>query len=348
MIAIGKNILPISGGKGGIGKSVIAANLAISLALNAKRLHRRVIVMDCDFGSSNLSSLLNITNQSVSLRDFLLNGKSKLNDIVLGTHIDSLKVINSRNNPVDWYELLYSQRMRLIRHIMKLEADYIILDLGAGTANNVIDFFLISDEGIVVLNPEPCSVLSTYNLLKKCIYRKLAMEFRGEERGREIVSVVLQWINGFDFQRSYSLLNLYERIDKIDKQISERVANILKEFRPKLIVNKVEKKRELEFGSWFKSSVKQRLGIDLDYIGFIYYSDEVKISTKKLKTVFEEFPAGTTVKCLDSIAKNILGIEKGKWYDCTSDIQLFKVSDGGLKKMGKALGQEWKVFYSKS
>src|SRR3990172_6767785 len=81
-------ILTIGGGKGGGGKSVIAANLAVAFALNSNR----VIIVDADLGAANLHAILGINSPSFVLRDFIFNGYP-LKDILINTNVNNLRLI---------------------------------------------------------------------------------------------------------------------------------------------------------------------------------------------------------------------------------------------------------------
>ena len=84
-----RTIIPIASGKGGVGKSFIAANLAIALA----KLGKQVIVADLDFGGSNLHTCLGIHNTNPGIGDFLRARYSKLEDLLVETENENLKLL---------------------------------------------------------------------------------------------------------------------------------------------------------------------------------------------------------------------------------------------------------------
>ena len=89
------NIIPVGGGKGGVGKSIVSTNLAVGIALSGQK----VVLIDGDFGASNLHALLGINHPPYGFQDFFLNSKSS-DSLLIETGISNLKFISSAgDNP---------------------------------------------------------------------------------------------------------------------------------------------------------------------------------------------------------------------------------------------------------
>lgn len=142
-------ILPIGGGKGGSGKSFLSGSLAVLLA----REGFRTLVIDVDLGAANLHTIIGVTHPRLSLSDFINKRVSNLADTIIATPTPLLFMISGAMNNLDIANLAHEQKMKVLRHIVKLPYDYILLDLGAGTSFNTLDFFMISDHGIFVTTP---------------------------------------------------------------------------------------------------------------------------------------------------------------------------------------------------
>lgn len=164
-----KVTIAIGGGKGGVGKTLIAANLGIMLA----REGNRVILVDLDLGGANLHTCLGVELSKHTLSDFIQKDVDDLNDILMDTPINNLKLISGAQDILDIANLKYTQKIRFISKLKDLDADYVILDLGAGTSFNTLDFFLTSDIGLITLVPEPTSIENVYRFIKSAFYRKL-------------------------------------------------------------------------------------------------------------------------------------------------------------------------------
>ncbi len=163
------NIWPIGGGKGGTGKSFLTSNLSIWLAKKGYK----TLLIDADLGAANLHTMLGITDQGKSLSDFLNKKVQTLAETVIETGIPNLYLISGSRNNLDMANMAYQQKMKIFRAISELSYDFILLDLGAGTAFNTIDFFLISDSGIFVTTPEPTSIENVYRLIRAVYARKI-------------------------------------------------------------------------------------------------------------------------------------------------------------------------------
>src|SRR5512139_350290 len=139
-----KTIWAIGGGKGGSGKSFITANVGICLS----QLGARVILIDADLGGANLHTFLGITPPTASLSDFIKRRVLDLNDVLIPTVIPNLRLLTGAQDLLTATDSKTFQRRKLLRSIQGLESDYILVDLGAGNAVSVLDFFLMSDGGI--------------------------------------------------------------------------------------------------------------------------------------------------------------------------------------------------------
>ena len=164
-----KQIWAVGGGKGGTGKTVVAASIGILLAKAGKR----VIIIDADLGGANLHTCLGIRHPSTTIADFLLKKVNSLNELLLDTPIKNLRLISGANDFLTIANIPFAQKQKLMRYIKNLDSDYVILDLGAGTSFNVLDLFLISDSNILVVMPEPTSVENAYRFIKCAILRRL-------------------------------------------------------------------------------------------------------------------------------------------------------------------------------
>ncbi|HCF59957.1 MAG TPA: ATP-binding protein, partial [Myxococcales bacterium] len=163
-------VLAVGGGKGGIGKSLIASNLGIELA----RRGNRVVLIDADLGGANLHTCLGMELPKVTLSDYINRRVAKLEEVLVPTTVANLSLVSGALDALDVANPKYAQKLKLLRNFQALDVDYAILDLGAGTNYNVLDFFLIADHGLLVLVPEPTSVENGYRFIKAAFFRRLA------------------------------------------------------------------------------------------------------------------------------------------------------------------------------
>ena len=136
-----------------------------------------------------------------------------------------------------------SQKNRLIRQLRKQEADYLILDLGAGTSMTTVDFFLLSSEGILITTPNLTAILNAYLFLKNAVFRLLSRSFPRKSPGRTIIEEISA--DPGALQRIY-LPTVFEKLKTADPENFERFNRLYRVFRPKLIMNMVEKPDHLQ------------------------------------------------------------------------------------------------------
>jgi flagellar biosynthesis protein FlhG len=155
------SVLAITSGKGGVGKTNIAANLSVSLAAS----NQRVILMDADLGLGNLDVLMNI--QTRYNLTHVVSGKRTLEEI---THVGpcGVEVICGGSGIESLANLGHFQRQRLLDEMQTLQnrADLIVIDTGAGIHTSVIAFCLAADQTLVVTTPEPTAITDAYAMIK--------------------------------------------------------------------------------------------------------------------------------------------------------------------------------------
>lgn len=156
-----ERILAVASGKGGVGKSSIALNLALDLA----RRGRLTYLLDADFGMANAGILAGI--QPRWHMGHLLSGERTIEEIVARGPWD-LGILSGASGLEELANLSADQRRLLGRQMSGFQArlDYLVVDTGAGISSNVISFVLRADQALVVATPEPTSLADAYGLIK--------------------------------------------------------------------------------------------------------------------------------------------------------------------------------------
>ena len=167
-----ERIIAVGGGKGGVGKTLMAANLAVTIA----RSGRSVVCVDCDLGAANLHTNFGLVSVKRTLADFLYRRVSSLSDLLIPTGVPNLSIIPGSGAVPGAANIAHAQKLKLIRHLRTLDTDVVILDIGAGVAFNTIDLFCAADVGVVVCSPQLPSVQNVYSFLKSVVYRSIQLE----------------------------------------------------------------------------------------------------------------------------------------------------------------------------
>lgn len=289
-----KKIITVGGGKGGVGKTIMTASLGVGLAA----MGYEVVLVDADFGGANLHTAMGVVDPEYTFLDYYAMQRDSLEDILLPTPIKNLQIISGAGGTLGMANPKYSQKLRLLEELRTIEADFIILDLGAGSSFTVIDFFLAVNEGVLVTTPEPTAVQETFDFLKICLMRKLHRTFKDAP---DILAALE--LNGVDnlSQLPVPVSKLQDRIREIDPNASAILETVLEEFRPKLILNQVMKDEEIKEGLALKTAAAELLSIDLDYLGYIHHDNGIRNSVNGLRPFIIDNPRSQAAQDLAKI-----------------------------------------------
>lgn len=294
---LNKNIWSVAGGKGGTGKTILSANLGIGMAV----LGYKVILMDGDLGAPNLHNYLRIKKPKSTLDNFLKKDVKNLSDVILETPHENLRFISGGTSLVGAANIHYAKKMQLIRHINNLNADLIIVDLGAGISNNTVDFFNISTQGLVISNPEPNANQDAYFFLKNAVYRRIKAYARENEDFKTAFNDYIDKSgNGvFEIPKFLNFLQSYSTKTYRDFD------NFLSEFHPRLIMNKLRRSGQKQDGIWFVNLVKTFLAIDVEFIGKLKFDKRIILSSEKIFPFILHYPNARITRNLYSILNDL-------------------------------------------
>ncbi len=272
------NIIAVAGPKGGVGKSVICANLSIALA----ELGKRVIAVDLDFGASNLHALLGFTNFTYSLNDFFQNRVKKLSDIVSDTNIENLKIIRGGDAP-GMANIMYQKKAKLIRHLLSLNSDIIILDLAPGISYNVLDFSLIAKDLLLVTTPELTSLMNSYSFIKAAVFRKLSFFFK--RSGSFELLELLEKAKDFENYPLKTMEDFFQEAQKLNPAVADSAKAIISNLRPLIIVNRIRAENDKRVGKVIQRMLRVYLGIESPLVMTVREDASVANALVKMKPV---------------------------------------------------------------
>jgi flagellar biosynthesis protein FlhG len=294
-----KKIWAIGGGKGGVGKSLVSANVAICLAL----MGNKVVAVDLDLGGANLHTCLGLPIPQVTLSDYVSKRITNFEDLLVSTPINNLKIISGAQDELGMANLKHMHKNQIISKLHELDADYILFDLGAGTAFNTIDFFITADKGVLVVLPEPTSIENTYRFIKSVFYRRLKMV----EGVGEIEHLITESMNAkLAHGGTTSPADLVRRISEANPEIGVRVRNEMAHFRPNLIINQVRSQADIDIGYSIQSICRKYFGIEMTFPGYLDYDQSVWQSARKRKPLLIEYPDSKLVNNFDRIVNRMI------------------------------------------
>ena len=263
-------ILAIGGGKGGAGKSVFSTIMAFWLA----RTGHRTVLMDIDLGGANLHTLLGIKSPNRTLNDFITRKFSELEDICIDTSEKNLRLISGASDVLTLANPHFSQKVKLITHLSRLDADYVVLDLGAGTSFNVLDFFLIAHKKIIVLTPEPTSIQNAYIFVRNTAYRKLSRLSNKNPSLQALVKIAMDPKNVLKIRTIKELFMFIEESD--DKNIIEVLKKEIGNIHLGVVTNMVKNEKEENAGRIVQIVAEKYLTIPSTNLGCVSYDKQIR------------------------------------------------------------------------
>ncbi|NDY41565.1 MinD/ParA family protein [Dissulfurirhabdus thermomarina] len=296
-LSAGPRIWAVGGGKGGVGKSVITANIAIALA----REGHRCVLVDADLGGANLHTLMGISGPERTLADFIARAAPTLDDVAVETAVPGLRLISGALAQPDGANLGYAQKMKIFRHLKTLRADFVLLDLGAGSAFNTLDFFLAAQEGVLVIVPSPTSIENAYHFIKAAYHRKVRTACRDPRVALALETALKATGNG----RFRSPRDLVAGVAARDPEAGRLLQAEARTLAPRLIVNQVRKPREQELGHGIATACRDFFGIDVRYLGHIRNDDAVWESVQARRPTLEAFPESPFSRSVREIARRL-------------------------------------------
>ena len=194
-------VIAITSGKGGVGKTSIAINMAIAYAQTGKK----VILIDCDMGMANVNVMMGIMPQYNLIH--VINGQKKMSEIIQNTEF-GIKFVAGANGFSKIANLSSQELDNFAKQFNTLgDADIIIIDTGAGVADNVLKFIAAADEVFVVTTPEPTAITDAYEIIKiittelnkgiqlNLIVNRAKNAAEGKRISERIINIVGQFLN---------------------------------------------------------------------------------------------------------------------------------------------------------
>ena len=256
-------IYPVGGGKGGVGKSFIAASLGALLA----RRGRKVVLVDLDLGASNLHTFLGIKNPKGGLERYLSKKVTSLERAATPTAVPNLFTITSLHCTFEIANLFYTQKQKIITAIRNLPFDSVLLDLGPGTNYNTLDFFLTSNTGLLVLTPELPSIENSFRFIKAVYLRKLKQIIKRNAFNAAVKSAAAELSSSES--KTDDLINLVLQSDPEKKDF---LKDELSRLRFKLILNQFQKTSDPNLGGKLEAVCNRHFYSRFEFLGNIRHS----------------------------------------------------------------------------
>lgn len=305
------NILPIASGKGGVGKSAVSVNVAVSLAQKGKK----VILCDFDFGGANLHTLLGLKNNQAGMGNFIYRQIADLDTLLQETGIENLQFIAGDCLFPGTANMDFFMKKKIMKDLTVLPADYVILDLGGGSNYNTLDFFLLTYNSLLVTSPEITSIMNAYSFLKGAIFRFFTHQFPNRSPERAYIQ---DFIKSVATGTESSFIALMETLCQQFPETGIPACQELAKLRPQVVLNMGSTIQDLEMGRRLRSLVNSKLSIPMDFIGFIPSDPIVPMAVARRAPASILEPASNFAIAIHKTADRILAHE----YDLNDNLSI--------------------------
>jgi flagellar biosynthesis protein FlhG len=228
-----------------------------------------VVLADLDLGASNLHLVLGRQSPQTGIGTFLNDIKSDFNAVITDSDVRGLRFIPGDTEIPGTANLKVSQLKALVKRLLALRADtdILILDLGAGTHQSILDFFLLSGQGIVVSAPVVTAVLNAYVFLKNAVFRLMYTVFSKGTKARAYLEQIRR--EGSGPQKMY-VPKILPEIKKIDPESYDKFMVHIGRLHPRLIMNMVDDPKDADVAMKIRRSCEEYLALKIEHLGVIY------------------------------------------------------------------------------
>jgi len=284
-------LIALAAGRGGTGRSLLAANFAVYLAQSGKK----VVALDADPAGGPLHQLLGANRPPRGFGDLLRGKATGLGELISDTPVAGVGLIAGDGSAFGAARPRMTAKVTLAA-IAALDVDYVVLDLGSPDSTLTLDLWLASDIPILVTTPDPASIEATYRFAKSAFVRRLRTT-RGLDR-------VIPNQGG----PAPGALDLYRAI-KESGGPAERLAHEIRRYRPTFVVNETRTLPDQKLGSFMATAARRRLGHSLEYLGHVESDETVWLAARRRRSLIAEYPDGKASKNIERLGRRLLSLD---------------------------------------
>jgi len=290
-----KRIITIGGGKGGVGKSIVSSNLAAALALRGSR----VVIVDCDLGAANQHVLFGIDRPAPGIQALIERKIDSLEDALTPTPLPNLHLVAGSGAAVGAANITHAEKQRVMKRIRALNADVVIVDVGAGVSFNVLDFFELGTQRLLVVTPQVTSIQTAYSFLKGAVLRTL--RHHAEKKGElELLEPAIA------SKENEKVSRLLARLREENPDFGEAVFKILNRFGAQIVGNQVSEPNQAGIFHAVSRMIHDFLGINVPILGYVGISRRVRESINQRRPMMLSNQIDENTKVFQQMAEALL------------------------------------------
>jgi flagellar biosynthesis protein FlhG len=295
--------IAVGGGRGGVGKSLVAVNLAVYFA----QLGKSVVLVDADPAGSNLHAHFGLKAARAE-PDMDADGVDAIKRALVPTSVPGLSLLPAAHDAVTpGLTLRAGRKMRWLAGLRALNAEYLVVDVGPGHGDFALDLMLAADIPVAVTVPEPPAIETTYRFLRAAFRRRLRRALVRDKLRSTMLERALA-----DLGLLPAPIELVHRLAKMDRALSDLAWTEAQATRLQLVVNQTRVRTDAELGAWMSGLVSRHYGVALDELGHVEQDDTVWLTVRRNKPLLVDSPTSKSARNMERIARRVLALATAK------------------------------------
>ena len=291
-----RRVIAVGGGRGGVGKSLVAGNLAVYFA----QLGKSVVLVDGDATGGNLHAHFGLSASSAAEPE----DPAALAQALVPTSIPGLSILPAPHDAVQPpLALRAGRKVRWLARLRALPAEYLVIDVGPGHGAFALDVMAAADVALCVTVPEPPAIETTYRYLRASFRRHLRKSIVRDRFRVHLLDRALRELGTLP-----SPLDLVRALSKIDRTLGEIAWAEANRLRHALVVNQTRVRTDLELGAWMSGLAWRHYGVQLDELGHIEHDDTVWLTVRRNKPLLVDAPTSKAARNIERIARRVLAL----------------------------------------
>jgi flagellar biosynthesis protein FlhG len=323
-----RRVIAVGGGRGGVGKTLLTVNLGVFFA----QLGRNVVVCDADPFGSNLHAVLGLVAPPLTTLEAIELGRAT----PALTSVPGLQLLPTAYDPTSATAARPSRKTHWSKQLQHLDADYVLLNLGASTAPAALDLFQQADIAIAVTAPEPPAIETTYRFFRALYARGLRRALMKERFKLRVAERTIAELSPLASPRE-----IIQAIKRFDENVAKTAALELGRLMPRLVVGQTRLRSDLELGPAMSVVSERFLGINVDYLGHVEHDDAVWLTVRRRQPLLIDSPTSKSARNIERVARRILALLAAR-DSRPADTQLQAVSvaehEGAPRNLYEVLG----------
>ena len=238
---------------------------------------------------------------AASLADFVAGREADAAKLLLPTRIDRLELVAATHGHLASAHPTGARRAELLQGLRRLDRDVVVIDCGAGLHPAVIDYFLVGEDGVLVLHPEATSLENAYAFLRAAFYRRMQLALLNHQVQSRIAECMDQR-NERGIRTPHDLLREVQALDSDD---ARRFVATMRAMRPRIVVNEVATAEDVRLGFAVRNGCRTYFGLESEYLGYLNRDEVVRRALREGRPVSDVAPKSDVAIYLRRIARKL-------------------------------------------